>query len=150
MIIKKSFNPICSQVLYLASWPSLDSILQENVLHITRICALLARRPSVGAFIPVILEISHDIIFPLLEMLYAEGHIYQEEFVPVEHVKQFEKNITKEEEISQETVMLNYEAPKDFGKRTPNKLSEKTDISFFENLWKRLTNNDKFGQPKLV
>ena len=75
---------------------------------------------------------------------------YQEKHLPVEHTKQFEKDIIKEEETSQEAVMLNYEAPKDLGKRTTNRLSEKTDISFFENLWKRLTNNDKFGQPKLV
>lgn len=144
---KKAF----SQVLYLVSWPSLDSLLQENVLPATRICALLARRPSVGAFIPVVLDISPDIVYPLLEMLYAKGHIYQNISLPADHATLSKNNLLQEDRLfPEESAMMAYEAPEDFGKRTPNRLSDKTDVSFFEHLWKRLTESDRLGQTKLV
>jgi hypothetical protein len=68
-------NPINTQVLYLASWPSLNLLLSSAAPQITRICALLARRPSVGMLIPVILNLPPHVVHPLLETLYASGYI---------------------------------------------------------------------------
>lgn len=68
-------NPIKTQVLHLVSWPSLQHLLGSAAPQITRICALLARRPSVGMLIPVILNIPPHVAHPLLEMLYADGYI---------------------------------------------------------------------------
>lgn len=68
-------NPITTQVLHLVSWPSLHLLLGSAAPQITRICALLARRPSVGMLIPVILNLPPHVVHPLLETLYADGYI---------------------------------------------------------------------------
>jgi hypothetical protein len=68
-------NPINTQVLHLVSWPSLQLLLGSAAPQITRICALLARRPSVGMLIPVILNLPPHVVHPLLETLYADGYI---------------------------------------------------------------------------
>lgn len=68
-------NPLNTQVLYLVSWPSLQHLLGSGAPQIARICALLARRPTVGMLIPVILNLPHHIAHPLLETLYADGYI---------------------------------------------------------------------------
>lgn len=73
---KVSSGEICNQVLHLASWPPLSRQWHDAAPHITRICALLARRPSVGALIPVMLDIPPHIVRSLLEALHASGHIY--------------------------------------------------------------------------
>ena len=62
-------------VLQLASWPSLPDLLLETAPHVTRICALLARKPSVGMLIPVMLDMSPQVTYSLLDSLYAKGHI---------------------------------------------------------------------------
>ena len=67
---------LSSQVLHLASWPPLHQLLQDSAPHTARICALLARRPSVGMLIPLMLGMPTDIAYPLLEKLHANGHIY--------------------------------------------------------------------------
>ena len=72
---------IKNQVLHLSSWPSLSNLSlaavpEEAMPDIVRICALLAYRPSVGMFIPVLLQIPPPVAYSLLEMLYASGHIY--------------------------------------------------------------------------
>ena len=68
-------NPLNTQVLYLVSWPSLQHRLGNSAPQIARICALLARRPTVGMLIPVILNLPPHIAHPLLETLYADGCI---------------------------------------------------------------------------
>lgn len=62
-------------VLQLASWPSLPDLLSDAAPHITRICALLARKPSVGMLIPVMLDMPPQVTYSLLDKLYAQGHI---------------------------------------------------------------------------
>lgn len=62
-------------VLQLVSWPPLPQLLQETTPHATRVCALLARRPSAGMLIPVMLGISTQVAYPVLETLYNNGHI---------------------------------------------------------------------------
>lgn len=62
-------------VLQLASWPSLPDLLLETAPHVTRICALLARKPSVGMLIPVMLDMPPQVTYSLLDTLYAKGHI---------------------------------------------------------------------------
>lgn len=62
-------------VLRLISWPELPDLLLDTAPHVTRICALLARRPSVGMLIPVMLDIPQNVAYALLETLYVNGHI---------------------------------------------------------------------------
>lgn len=68
--MKTSHDCIHVHVWHLASWPPTSLLLQDSGLHLARICALLARRPSVGMAIPV--QTAHF----LLETLQACGHIY--------------------------------------------------------------------------
>lgn len=75
-MIKTLAECINNQVLHLSSWPSLHKLSQEAVPDVTRICALLARRPSVGMLIPVLLHMPPPVAYSLLETLYAGGHIY--------------------------------------------------------------------------
>lgn len=63
-------------VWVLVSWPRLACLLpQEGAPHIIRICALLARRPSAGQLIPIMLQIPPETIYPLLDFLYMGGYI---------------------------------------------------------------------------
>jgi len=80
---KASLGEISNQVLHLASWPPLSKQWHDTAPHITRICALLARRPSVGTLIPVLLDIPPHIAHSLLEALHASGHIYPAAALPV-------------------------------------------------------------------
>lgn len=68
-------NSLNTQILHLVSWPSLHLLLGSSAPQITRICALLARRPSVGMLIPVILNLPPHIVHPLLETLHTKGYI---------------------------------------------------------------------------
>lgn len=61
--------------LQLVCWPSRLDLFQEDLPDIIRICALLARRPSVGILIPVLLELSPKVTYSLLKLLYAKGCI---------------------------------------------------------------------------
>lgn len=74
---KSSFleNNLQFSILQLASWPALPDLLQETAPHLTRICALLARKPSVGMLIPVMLDMPPQVTYSLLDTLYAKGHI---------------------------------------------------------------------------
>lgn len=62
-------------VLQLSSWPALCELAPDTAGHLSRICALLARKPSVGMLIPVMLDIAPSVVYALLETLYAKGHI---------------------------------------------------------------------------
>lgn len=83
---------------------------------VARICALLARRPSVGMFIPVLLHMPPPVVYSLLETLYAGGYIYADRtLVPAEaalYCAEFVDN------------------------------HEPAIISFLSKLWKRLTSDD--------
>ncbi|MDQ3058359.1 MAG: hypothetical protein M3R45_02380 [Pseudomonadota bacterium] len=74
--MKTSHDCIPVHVWHLASWPPESLLVQDSGPHLTRICALLARRPSVGMAIPVLLEIPAQTVHFLLETLQACGHIY--------------------------------------------------------------------------
>lgn len=62
-------------LLQLTSWPGLPDLLQDTAPNLTRICALLARKPSVGMLIPAMLDMQPQVAYALLENLYAKGHI---------------------------------------------------------------------------
>jgi len=62
-------------LLQLTSWPGLSELLQDTAPNLTRICALLARKPSVGMLIPAMLDMQPQVAYALLENLYAKGHI---------------------------------------------------------------------------
>lgn len=120
-MIKTSSGHINNKVLHLASWPPVSRLLQENAAHITRICALLARRPSVAMLIPVMLNVSPAVVYSLLEALKASGHIYSDsELAPVK------------------TVLSSAEPVQDH---------EPSVISFLAKLWDRLMGDDT---PKLA
>lgn len=62
-------------VLQFVSWPALPDLLLETAPNVTRICALLARKPSAGMLIPVILDMPAPLTYSLLDTLYDKGHI---------------------------------------------------------------------------
>lgn len=101
-----------SQVLHLASWPSLSELSLDTAPHITRICALLARRPSVGMVMPFMLGMPSDVTYSLLEHLYASGHVYPAAGLPCDQA------VLSDAECAQ--------------------ISEPVVASFFGKLWQRL------------
>lgn len=62
-------------LLQLNSWPALPDLLHDSAPHTIRICALLARKPSTGMLIPVMLDIAPEIAYPLIGTLYLKGHV---------------------------------------------------------------------------
>lgn len=115
-MIKNLSEGITSRVLHLSSWPSLSSLSQDAVPDVARICALLARRPSVGMFVPVLLRMPAPVAYSLLETLYTGGHIYTDRtLAPAE--------------------------PAPCGAE-PADIYEPAVISFLSRLWKRLTSDD--------
>ena len=130
----KSQDEICNKVLHLTSWPPLEQFLQETAQPIARICALLARRPSVGMFIPVILDMPSEIIYPLLQMLYEKGHIRQE-VVSRANESHAAATVPREETETAKSA------------RSP---AATETLSFFELLWRRLTETEKPNIAKFV
>lgn len=63
------------RILQLASWPPLSELLLDTAPQVTRICALLARKPSVGMLIPIMLNMPPQTTYPLLRKLYDKGYI---------------------------------------------------------------------------
>lgn len=61
--------------LELVCWPSRLDLFQAYFPDVIRICALLARRPSVGILIPVLLGLPPQVTYALLKALYAKGCI---------------------------------------------------------------------------
>lgn len=61
--------------LQLLSWPELAHAQADQIPHLARICALLARRPSTCVLISLRLSISLHTATGLLEQLQAQGHI---------------------------------------------------------------------------
>lgn len=104
-MIKTTHEAINNQVLHLASWPPLHHLLRETAPEITRICALLARRPSVGMLIPVLLNIPPHVSHALLETLRADGHIY-----PAAALLQEQTAPQTEQEQNQEHADLSFAA----------------------------------------
>jgi hypothetical protein len=115
-MVKILADCIKGQVLHLSSWPSLQKLSQEAVPDVTRICALLARRPSVGMLIPVLLHMPAPAAYELLETLYVSGHIYTDK--------------------TPETAEPASFSAESGGNHEPDA------ISFISRLWKRLTSHD--------
>ncbi|MCX7256249.1 MAG: hypothetical protein NTZ64_05785 [Polaromonas sp.] len=145
----KSQDEIFNKVLHLTCWPPLEQLLLETAQPVTRICALLARRPSVGMFIPVILDMPPEIIYPLLQMLYEKGHIRQESIFPANSDSLDGDFSVKDSGRFQTSpaVMLHEEMETARPARSP--VPTET-LSFFELLWRRLTDGNKPGEPNFV
>lgn len=63
-------------LLRLQRWPNLSRMPAEADLRITaRVCALLARQPTVGFFIPRLLNLPRDEVAPVLAVLQRQGVI---------------------------------------------------------------------------
>lgn len=115
-----SSGDISNQVLHLVSLPPLSPQWRDNAPHMTRICALLARRPSVGALIPVMLDIPPNLVRSLLDALYANGHIYPSGVLSFDDGAEA---LLKNKSISTPTFMC----------------EESVGASFFAKLWQRLS-----------
>lgn len=145
----KSHNEICNKVLHLTSWPPLEQLLLETAQPMTRICALLARRPSVGMFIPVILEMPPEIIYPLLQMLYEKGHIRQDIALPASPSSLAINFSIKDENRFQIPTAAMPPEEMETARSARSQPTTET-LSFFELLWRRLTDGNKPGEPKFV
>jgi hypothetical protein len=104
-MIKALKSEINYQVLHLASWPPLSHLLHETAPHMTRICALLARRPSVGILIPVMLNIPPSVAHSLLETLHANGHIYLAGAEPPDLVEPGAESVQSHESTASSTFL---------------------------------------------
>lgn len=59
----------------LASWPNLSRLPEELVVPVTRICALLWRKPTVGFLVPRVLAMPAPQTLALLAVLSDLGHV---------------------------------------------------------------------------
>lgn len=63
------------ELVQLVSWPNLSRLPEELVVPVTRICALLWRKPTVGYLVPRLLEAPALQTCALLEVLQELGHV---------------------------------------------------------------------------
>src|SRR5450830_1926279 len=63
------------ELIQLLSWPNLSRLPDELVVPVTRICALLWRKPTVGFLVPRVLEAPVRQTCALLEVLQDFGHV---------------------------------------------------------------------------
>lgn len=61
----------------LVSWPNLGRLPEELVVPVTRICALLWRKPTVGFLVPRVLAMPAPQALALLSVLSSLGHVTQ-------------------------------------------------------------------------
>lgn len=73
---------ITRDLVQLVSWPNLSRLPQEFVAPVTRICALLWRKPTVGFLVPRVLETPTRQTCALLEVLRDFGHVTSPGGVP--------------------------------------------------------------------
>jgi len=59
----------------LVSWPSLTHLPEDVLPAVARICALLARKPTAAALIPLTLGLPEAQVFLLIEALRLQGHV---------------------------------------------------------------------------
>jgi hypothetical protein len=62
-------------LLQLLSWPDLPGLPDELLAPVTRICALLWRKPTVAYLVPRILQLAPESVFPLVRVLEEFGHV---------------------------------------------------------------------------
>lgn len=62
-------------LLRLISWPSLTHLPEPIIPTVARICALLARKPTAASLIPLMLGMSEEQVFPVIETLRLNQHI---------------------------------------------------------------------------
>lgn len=67
--------PFRFQMVRLLSWPSLSHVPQDIQLSMARLCALLARKPSVASLLPLLLKLPESQVFMLIEALHLHGHV---------------------------------------------------------------------------
>jgi hypothetical protein len=64
-----------SELLQLVSWPNVTRLPDELVIPVTRICALLWKKPTVGYLVPRILDASPQQTHALLQLLRDMRHV---------------------------------------------------------------------------
>jgi hypothetical protein len=62
-------------LLHLKSWPNLTRLPEELIEPVTRICALLWRKPTVGYLVARVLDLPPEQAGHLLHVLQAFGHV---------------------------------------------------------------------------
>jgi hypothetical protein len=109
------------ELLQLASWPNVTRLPEEHVVTVTRICALLWRKPTVGFLVPRILDAPPLQVNALLKLLLDLRHVVAPRAdLPVRHAAEHERSMD-------EPVMPTEEAPT---RQTGSLVSK---------LWQRLT-----------
>lgn len=68
-------DAITRELIQLVSWPNLSRLPEELVVPVTRICALLWRKPTVGFLVPRVLDAPAHQTCALLEVLQDFGHV---------------------------------------------------------------------------
>jgi hypothetical protein len=64
-----------SNLLRLQSWPNLTCMPDRLTEPLARICALLWRKPTVGYWVPKVMNLPADQTAALMQQLYAQGHL---------------------------------------------------------------------------
>lgn len=67
-------------LIRLASWPCLTHLPEPVIPQVARICALLARKPTIASLIPLTLGLSEEQVFPVIEALRLNNHLQIAEF----------------------------------------------------------------------
>lgn len=70
-----SSESVTRELVQLVSWPNLSRLPEELVVPVTRICALLWRKPTVGFLVPRVLDAPGLETAVLLEVLQGFGHV---------------------------------------------------------------------------
>lgn len=64
-----------TRMLHLVAWPQLARMPESEQPTAARLCALLARRPTAGSLVPVLLGRPRAEVFTLISRLRQSGHL---------------------------------------------------------------------------
>jgi hypothetical protein len=72
---QQSGAAVSHQLVHLLFWPNLTRLPEELIEPVTRICALLWRKPTVGYLVARVLELPQDRTAVILRVLQMFGHV---------------------------------------------------------------------------
>lgn len=62
-------------LVYLKSWPAIPELPEDLAACVTRVCALLAHKPTVGFLVGRVLDLGEDESRRVLQLLHRFGHV---------------------------------------------------------------------------
>lgn len=62
-------------LVYLKSWPDIPGLPEDIAASVTRVCALLSHKPTVGFLVGRVLDLTDDESRRILQVLHRFGHI---------------------------------------------------------------------------